>query len=141
MSREDQFNITASVSYGGETKDLGTFDTFDGGEVDSDDTKYWPGGLQQQISLGGRRQVGNVTIGRMYDLGRDHPIMGWLLGGVGCAEVVVTKTSMTACPPSAVENPIVYKGKMKAVTPPGHDSNSSDAASWEMEVSSATVTQ
>lgn len=140
-SREDQYNVTVTMAYGGVTKDLGTFDTLDGGEVDSDDTKYFPGGMQQQISLGGRAAVGNVTVGRIYDLARDHPIMGWVLGGVGCAEVTVTKTSMTACSPKAVEHPLVYKGKVKTVTPPSHDANSTDAAIWTMEVSAVHVSQ
>lgn len=139
MSREDQFNVTVSVTRGNETRDLGTFDSFDGGEVDSEETKYSPGGLQAQISLGGRRQVGNVTVGRLYTLA-DHRIMGWLLGGVGKADVVVVKTPIDV-DGNSYGNALVYNGKLKAVTPPDHDSESSDAAVWEMEISSATVTQ
>lgn len=140
MSREDQYNVTVSVEYGGNVQDLGTFDSFDGGEVDSEETKYWPGGLGQQLSLGGRRSVGNVTVGRLYDLTRDHPIMGWLMGGVGKADVTVTKTSLTI-DSVAIAAPLIYKGKLKTLTPPGHDSESNNAAVFTMEVSSATVTQ
>lgn len=140
MSREDQYNVTVSVSYGGDTVDLGTFDTFDGGEIDSEETKYWPGGMGQQISLGGRRTVGNVTVGRLYDLARDHPKIGWVMGGVGKAVVTVTKTSLDI-DGIARPNPLVYNGTLKSVTPPSHDSESSDAAQWEMEITSATVTQ
>lgn len=140
MSRQDQFNVTVSVKRGNETRDLGTFDSFDGGEVDSEETKYYPGGMAPQISLGGRRSVGNVTVGRLYDLARDHPLMGWLIAGVGKADVTVTKDSLTVDEES-VGDPLVYTGKLKAVTPPGHDSESSDAGTWELEVSSATVVQ
>lgn len=140
MSREDQYNITVTVAYGGVPKDLGTFDSFDGGEVDSEETKYWPGGMGEQVSLGGRRSVGNVTVGRLYDLTRDHPLMGWLMGGVGKAEVTVTKTSMTI-DEVGIAAPLVYTGKLKTVTPPGHDSESNSAAKFTMEVSSAQVTQ
>jgi hypothetical protein len=140
MSRQDQYNVTVSVSYGGTTRDLGTFDSFSGGAVDSDETKYWPGGLGQQISLGGRRTVDNVTVGRLYDLSRDHPIMGWLIGGAGKAIVTVTKTSLTV-DGAVIGNPLVYTGTMKTVTPPDHDAESSDAATWSMEVTSASVTQ
>lgn len=144
MSRADQYNVTASVSYrrGGqiETKALGTFDTFDGGEITSDGTVFNPGGMQQQLALGGRRNVENVTIGRLYDLIRDHRIMGWLAAGVGKADVTVTKTSLTV-DAVAVDDPLVYQGKLIRVAPPGHDSESTDAALWEMEISSATVTQ
>lgn len=140
MSREDQFNITVTVNRGGDVRDLGTFDSFSGGEIDSEETKYWPGGMQNQISLGGRRTVGNVTVGRLYDLTRDHPLMGWLIGGVGKADVVITKTSLNV-DAVAQRGSLVYSGKLKAVTPPDHDSESNDAAQWEMEVSSASVAQ
>lgn len=140
MSRQDQYNVTASVKIGSETKDLGTFDSFDGGEVDSEETKYYPGGMAPQVSLGGRRSVGNVTIARLYVLTRDHPLMGWLLKGVGKADVTVTKDSLTVDEES-IGDPLVYTGKLKSITPPTHDSESSDAATWQMEISSATVVQ
>lgn len=144
MSRSDQYNVTVSVTRiingAPQTRDLGTFDSFSGGEIDSEETKFHPGGLAEQISLGGRRNVNNVTVGRLYDLIRDHPIMGWLAGGVGKADVTVTKTSITV-DAQAIANPLVYQGKLKQVTPPEHDSESSDAAMYELEISSATVTQ
>jgi hypothetical protein len=142
MSRSDQFDVTVTVKHSSLVPDLslGTFDTFSGGEVDSEETKYWPGGLGQQISLGGRRTVGNVTVGRLYSLTNDHKNMAKLMGLAGRATVVVTKTSLT---PDGVAtgDPLVYTGKLKSVTPPDHDSESSDASTWEMEVSSASVTQ
>lgn len=144
MSRVDQFNVTVSVTRivngSAQTRDLGTFDGCTGGEIDSEETKFHPGGLAEQITLGGRRNVNNVTVKRLYDLVRDHPIAGWLAGGVGKAEVVVTKTSITV-DAAAVASPLVYKGKLKQLTLPDHDSESSDAALFEMEISSATVTQ
>lgn len=140
MSREDQYNVTVSISYGGTSKDLGTFDSLSGGEVDSEETKFWPGGLSQQLSLGGRRSVNNVTVGRLYDLARDHQNVAWLFGGVGKANVTVAKTVLDV-DGNAYGRPIVYKGTLKQVTLPDHDSESSDAAMFELEVSSASVTQ
>lgn len=143
MSRSDQYDVTVVIKAGGSLAtdlDLGTFDTFEGGEVDSEETKYWPGGLGQQISLGGRRTVGNVTVGKLYDQTTDHPNMGTIMGLVGKNTVVVTKTSLTI-DDVAVAKPLVYEGKLKSITPPSHDSESGDAATWEMEVSSASVTQ
>lgn len=139
-TRQDQYDVTASVTYGGTTHDLGTFDTFSGGEADSEETKYNPGGLAEQLSLGGRRTVGNVTVGRIYDLARDHPLMGWLLAVAGRADLTVVKTPLNP-DGVAVPSPLVYRGKLKAVSPPEHDSNSNDAATWEMELSSASVSQ
>jgi hypothetical protein len=144
MSREDQYNVTVTVAYkingARQEKKLGTFDAFDGGEVDSEETKFWPGNLGQQISLGGRRSVNNITVGRLYDLVRDHPNMGWLMGGVGKADVTVNKQPVDV--DGVVSGrALVYVGKLKQVTPPSHDSESSDAAKFELEISSATVTQ
>lgn len=144
MSREDQYNVTVTVSYvrdgTRQTQSLGTFDGFTGGDVDSEETKFWPGGLGQQISLGGRRTVNNFTVSRLYDLVRDHPLMGWLMGGVGKADVTATKQPLTI-DGAATGRPLVYQGKLKSVTPPDHDSESGSAAKFEMEISSASVTQ
>lgn len=140
MSRQDQYNVTVSVKIGAETRDLSTFDKFDGGEIDSEEALYHPGGMEEALQLGGRVNVSNVVVSRLYRLTRDHPIMGWLIGGVGRGEVTVTKTSLTV-DKETVLNPLVYQGKLKRCSPPAHDSESSDAALFELEVSSATVVQ
>jgi hypothetical protein len=139
-TRQDNYDVTVSIVYGGTTKDLGTFDSFSGGEVDSEETKYYPGAMQEPVSLGGRKSVGNVTVGREYDVTRDHPIMGWLFGGAGKADVTVTKTLMNV-DAVAQPAPLVYHGKLKTVTPPDHDSESNDAGVFTLEISSATVAQ
>lgn len=144
MSREDQYNVTVSVKRiingAAEVRDLGTFDKMTGGGKDSEETKFNPGGLGETLALGGRSSVDNVVCSRLYNLARDHPAMGWLLGGVGKADVTVTKTSLDV-DGNAFGRPLVYSGKLKAVTPPEPDSESSDAALFELEVSSASVTQ
>jgi len=140
MSREDQYRVTVTVKYGGTERDLGVFDSLTGGEVDSEESKYHPGGLQEPVSLGGRKTVGNVTVSRLFDLVRDRPDQGWLIGAVGKADVTVTKTSLDP-DGNAYDAPLVYNGKLKAFTPPDHDSESSDPAKFELEISSATVAQ
>lgn len=139
-TRQDNYDVTVSIAYNGDTWDAGTFDSFSGGEVDSEETKYYPGGMQEPVSLGGRRSVGNVTVGREYDLVRDHPRMGWLFGAAGKADVTVVKTVLNA-DAVAQPAPLVYHGKLKTVTPPDHDSESNDAGVFTIEVSSATVAQ
>lgn len=140
MSRQDQYRVTVSVDRNGEVRDLGVFDKQSGGEVDSEETKYWPGGMLAQASLGGRRNVSNVTVSRLYRLDRDHSQVGWILAGIGKADVVVTKTSLDV-DGNAYANPVVYTGKLKQLTLPEADSESSDAALFELEISSASVTQ
>jgi hypothetical protein len=143
MSREDQYDVRVSItrSINGVlvTKDLGTFDKMSGGEVDSEESKYRPGAMAQQISLGGYTTVGNVTVSRLYDLARDYPNVAWILNGVGNADVTVNKQSLDING-NPYGKPLVYSGKLKTWTPPDHDSMSSDPAMFEFEVSSARVT-
>jgi hypothetical protein len=69
-TREDTWLITCSV----DGRDLGVFDTKSGGELDSEEAKYKPGGMAAEISLGGSRTYGNLTITRYADYVRDWPL-------------------------------------------------------------------
>jgi hypothetical protein len=137
MSRKDQYNVTVSVTRDGTTRNLGTFDKLTGGDVDSDDVKYRPGNMADQISLGSYRTVNNITASRLLDLKRDLAgspgNLAWLMNGVGSADVVVTKQSLDVNK-NPFGSPIVYRGKLKAVTPPEVDSESTDAALFEIEI-------
>lgn len=73
-TRQDTYLILAEV----DGRPLGAFDTYSGGEVDSEESKYRPGGFVGELSLGGKKTIGNVTISRYYDLLRDHPLYKWL---------------------------------------------------------------
>jgi len=136
MSRQDQYNVTVQIDGLG---DLGTFDKFTGGEVDSDEQKYRPGGMANPISLGGAVTMGNVTVSRLYVLERDHAIMHQLLSLVGVAAITASKQPLdTNKVPYG--RPLVYRGKIKQVTPPDHDSTSSDPGVYDIEfVPSGTV--
>lgn len=144
MSRQDQYLVSMTVKYrvNGQmqTRIFSPMAGFEGGEVDSEDTKFFPGGMGEQISLGGRKSVGNVTVSNIYDAVTMHPHMGWLFGGVGKADVTVTKTLLDV-DGVAVAGALVYNGKLKRIEPPSHDSESTDTGMWEAEISSATVSQ
>ena len=71
-----QYDVTAWLDKVGA---LGTFDTFTGGGVDSDELKYRLGGMRSVVTLGGLTEVDNVVIGRIYLLERDHVVVGPLL--------------------------------------------------------------
>lgn len=129
MSRQDQYSVSVTV----DGIRLGVWDTLEGGEVDSEETKFKPGGMAPSVSLGGSVEVGNVTVSRLYDLARDHSIVHWLLGRVGRAQVVVSKQPLTA-DAAAYGSPIVYRGILKSVTPPEVDSTGSDPSMIELEV-------
>lgn len=129
--REDQFIWGVTV----DGRDLGFFDKGSGGEVDSEETKYKPAGLPH-ISLGGSTAVGNVTLQRLYQLGRDDLIESWLMSRAGRGQVTLSKQRLDRdSNPSG--KPTVYTGVLKTVTPPDTDSESSSAAMLELEVSSS----
>lgn len=132
MSRADQYNVTASL----DGTSLGTFDKLSGGEIDSEEFKYRPGGMAPQVSLGGSKMVSNVTISRLFIQARDLPLVPTLIARVGKGDVVITKQALDV-DGNPFGKPLVYQGKLKTFTPPDHDSESNDAALFTLEVSSA----
>lgn len=128
-TREDTWLVSLSI----DGRDLEVWDTLDGGEIDSDESKYRPGGLQSEISLGGTRTVGNITLGRNYDNLRDHPVLPWLVSRVGAGRCVIGRQPLdfNGVPQGA---PTRYTGTLKTVTPPGIDSMSNDASKIELEI-------
>lgn len=134
MSRQDQYAVSVAVA----DVQLGIFDKMSGGEVDSEETKYPPGAMGDEIPLGGRRTVGNITVERLYMRERDHPYAKTLMDQVGKADVVVTKQPLDD-DKNVFGDPIVFQGKLKTYTGPDHDSESSDPALFALEISSASI--
>lgn len=133
MSRRDQYNVTVNVSG---MPDLGTFDTMTGGDIDSEELKYRPGGMAQQVSLGGTKTINNVVVGRLFRHDRDLPIALQLYEAVGRATVTVTKSHLDV-DGHATGLALVYTGKLKNVTFPDVDSETNEAALMTLEVSCA----
>jgi len=127
--RADQFDVRVSV----DGTDLGTFDKLSGGEIDSEETTYKPGAMAPRISLGGSVNVGNVTVSRLFDLDRDGQIVHWLIGRAGKGDCVVSKQTLDV-DGNAYGRGITYRGRLKQVNPPEVDSESSDAALLELEI-------
>lgn len=136
MSRQDQYDVRVVV----DDRDLGTWDKFTGGEVDSEELTFKPGAMGSRVSLGGSVNLGNVTVSRLYDLSHVHAIVHWLISRVGKATVVITKQPLDV-DANAWGKPLTYRGKLKQINPPEHDSESNDAALLELEMTPAgTVT-
>jgi hypothetical protein len=127
-TREDTWLIALSV----DGVALGVFDSSSGGELDSEESKYKPGGMAAEISLGGQRMIGNLTLSRYCDRLRDWPRIKWLYSRVGRGRVSVSITPLDADGVRGGE-PIVYSGTLKTVTPPETDSTGTDAAQLELE--------
>jgi hypothetical protein len=111
---------------------FGVWDKKDGGEVDSDDIKYYPGGMVPPIMLGGKVTTGNVTLQRLYDRIDDHGKINTLIQGAGRANITVSQRPMDP-DGNEIGRSIVYTGKLKRVTPPATDSESTTAALYEIE--------
>lgn len=128
--RKDQHRVTVVV----DGRKLGVWDVLTGGETDSDELKYRPGGMAPQISLGGTVTVGQVIVSRLYKLDRDHSLIHWLLGRVGKGNAIVNKAVLDP-DGNAYGKPLVTTGTLKRVTPPEVDSNATgDAATIEIEI-------
>lgn len=121
-SRQDMERCTVSVA----GVDLGVFDSFAGGENDSDTTIWRRGGMGGPESLGGITTRGDFTVARNYRLERDHPLVKFLDAQAGIGEVVAVRTMLDG-DKNPVGDPITFTGTLKTFTHPDHDSNASDA--------------
>lgn len=117
--------------------DLGTFDKRSGGQKDSESNIYYPGGMADPVSLGGRATTDNIVVSRLYRIVRDHVQLSQkLLAGVGKADMEVYQYPLDLdgnLDPNI--KPIVWVGTLKRTTLPEHDSSSSgDPAMIELEM-------
>lgn len=133
-TREDTHLLTLTVDRGPSVgkKITGTWDRKEGGEVDSEENKYKPGNMGEEISLGGTKTVGNVTFSRYYDWARDDDLIPWLKNGVGYArgDMGVQMLDTAGSPKGQL---MTYSGTLKTLTPPELDSTSNDIAMWSVE--------
>lgn len=127
--RNDQYANTVTV----DGEPLGIFDTLSGGEADSEESLYNPGGMAPAVSLGGRQTVGSVTLGRLYRLERDHDIVRRLLPRRGKADVTVSRQPLDV-DGNPYGAPFVYTGTLKTITFPDTNSEDSAASIWTMTV-------
>lgn len=121
------FEVKASVTFRGEVRDLGTFDTWEGGDITADNTKHRRGGMGPQVAVPGPATVEDVTITRDYDPPRDHQHAHWLSSAVGKARVIATKSVLDE-DGNAFGRPLVIRGILVGYNHPGHDSDSGDTA-------------
>lgn len=113
---------------------FGVWDKKTGGELDSDDLKYYPGGMVDPEALGGRRTTANLVLQRIYDRLDDHAKINTILNAVGKGRVSVSQRPMDL-DGNEFGNPIVWNGILKRCLVPDVDSEATAAAMIEIEVS------
>jgi len=128
-----QNNITVEVTYKGELKRLGTFDTWEGANVTAENTKHRRGGMGQQVAIGGPVTIEDLTVSRDYDLTRDNPLAHWLSRAVGRGQASATKQYLDA-DGTAYGNPIIITGVLIGYNEPNADSDAADVAMFELVI-------
>lgn len=132
--RQDQWSNTVTI----DGVPLGVWDTLSGGEVEAEDTKHRPGGMGEQISLGGPTITNNVSLARMLS-STDWDYMRYLMQSrVGKAEVIVARQPLDR-DKNPFGRPLVYRGVLQRVAPGDTSSESADTQMWEITVSTEGV--
>lgn len=134
-TRQDTWLVSVQVQdmATGNMMDLGVFDKMTGGDLDSADTPYRPGGMGPPISLGGPKTTNNITVSRLYRLNRDHTKMAKLNAAAGGGRMTVAKQPLDI-EGNIFGKPIVWTGRLKTVKSPDVDSEASAAALLELEM-------
>lgn len=128
MKRQDTYSVSVQV----DNRPLGVFDKKSGGEVDSTETVFRPGGLGEQIALGGPVSTTNLVVQRHYD--QDvHELYKWLVQRVGRGVGRITQQPLDEDGNVSGTAPINYLGKLKRVAAPQVDSEISGAAMLVLE--------
>ena len=128
--RQDQWANTVSI----DGKPWGVWDTLGGGAVEAEDTKYRPGGMAPERSLGGHVTVSNLTLGRLLDRPDWEGMSNLMRSRCGKAPVTVSRQPLDV-DGNPYGKPLVYCGTLMSVTPGDTDSESTDAQVWEIGVS------
>jgi len=130
MARADTYEVRVTV----DGRALGVFDGFQGGGMDSEETRHRAGGMQPEVSLGGPQTQTEITVMRLESEDRDDfALQNWLMQKVGTGRVVITRTPLKR-DGSVAGRARTHRGMLKSVTPPDHDSNSADAATYSLTI-------
>jgi|SRR5262245_30577241 len=135
-TRQDTFVVRLIV----QGNSFGIWDKKTGGELDSDEVKYYPGGMNKVVSLGGRLTPGNITLQRLYDRVDDHDRINTLLNTVGKGNITVSQRPMDLNG-QPYGKTIYWTGRLKRVLVPDVDSEATSAALIEVEISTDGIPQ
>ena len=127
-SRENQSRVTVSV----DGVSLGAWEQRTGGESNSASTQYSLAGMGPRISLGGRQEVSDVVVRKLYDADIQSRFK-WLAGRVGKAKAVVADQRLDD-EGNALGDPLVWTGTLKYAKAPDSNSDSDAAGLCELQI-------
>jgi hypothetical protein len=129
--REDQYAITVAI----DGTPIGVWDKLTGGGVVAGDTKYKPGAMAPQISLGGSKAVDNITLSRLLSQQNgDTDLCKFLMQRAGKGQATINRQPLDA-DGAAFGTALVYTGTLSEVHPGDTDSNSTNANVWSIVIS------
>lgn len=141
--REDLYNVTVIVAGtkpgpSGGNKCKFTFDQFSGGSKTSKEVKYRPAnGTNDQLSLGGANEVGNVTVKTLLTEAI-YQWVPWLMDQVGKADMWVNKQPLDT-DGAPYGKALAYVGKLQEVMAPESNSESDTPSLITLTQSTVTV--
>jgi hypothetical protein len=127
-----QANIDAVATVNGTP--LGGFTTISGGEVSAETVHDRPPGSPYPLAVGAPKVVSNITVGRMWDEGRDGALLPVLNAAVG-QELPCTVARIRRDGKGNQTGQTIYAAFLVRVGVPDGDTNSTDKAMLELEFS------
>lgn len=128
-TRKDTHRVTLIVN----GHNCGIWDSRSGGKKTSEQLKTKTGGMGE-VALGGSPSTDALTLSRLYEVQRDHILLGPLLlplVGKGLCTVLQDAVDVDGNPAG---KPLRWTGKLASYDPPEYDANSNDRADVTLEV-------
>lgn len=126
LVREDQAVIHAAVAGVNPPAVPSGWSSLDGGDVQANNVKVWPGGMLHQQDLGGPATRSDITIKRPYSDSLHQYLVQWE-NVVGRAAMWVSYTLKDANG-NPLSGTVTYTGKLKQVIRPNYDANNNNPA-------------
>lgn len=126
---EYQFRVTLVV----DGVACGVWNKLDGGDKDSTETKISPGGMEEDVSIGGKATYDNVSLEKPYALD-DRELADFLDDrvGKGVAEMVQQPLDADG---NAYGRPFTKRGTLKKFSTPKHEAAGEAGAMLSVECS------
>lgn len=121
MARQQQQDATVTI--GG--RNLGNWAGLDGGDVDSDPTVYFPGGMRPARSQGGSPSTDDVTVRKLLDDLTDDDVR-YIIDQCGKSTPCVLTRLFLDAADRATRRPMVYRGTTKGFSIDEYDAESAD---------------